>query len=220
MAIILLSLQGGNWGFNSLQARLLTSTIYVIFSNPSWLAQSSLGLDSCLPTPHPGLLGRRTIRLSREWHLSAPAHRSRAPLLWACILPSPLRPTRHMLPEAARNGGRAPFCRPWVTTRHCAFTHHGWLAGAQESSTSKVGSPGRERPEDLSILQGPLAHELLIYWKKGVWDLSSWEQKNEGKEAPLGLWQGTRVMHSRTQEPLPSLGTPTKAKNCSTGLSS
>ena len=166
-------LQGGNWRLSSLQARLLTSTIYIIFSNPSWLAQSSLGLGSCLPTPHPGLLGGRPVRLSYGQHLSAPAHRSRAPPLRACILPAPLRPTRHTLPEAARSSGRAHLCRPWVTTRHGALTHHGWFAGAQESSTSKVGAPGREWPEDLSILQGPLAHELLIYWKKGVWDLSS-----------------------------------------------
>ena len=35
----------------------------------------------------------------------------------------------------------------------------------------------------------------------------------------MELWQRTRARPSRAQEALPSLGTPNKAKPCSTGLS-
>ena len=121
--IISLSLQGGNWGLSSFQARLLTSTVYIMFSSPSELAHSSLGLDSGCPAPSCSA-GWHTIRLGDGQHLWAPAHRSRA--LPLCPLPAPLRATRHMLPEAASSSGRAHLCRPWVTTP--AFcSHTPWL---------------------------------------------------------------------------------------------
>lgn len=88
-----------------------------------------------------------------------------------------------------------------------APTHHGQFAGAWESSLSKMGAPGRVWPGDFSVLQ-VLRTQNISYWKNGVWDLSVQGQKSEGKEAPLGLWQRAGAMHPRTQESLPSFGTP------------
>lgn len=62
--------------------------------------------------------------------------------------------------------------------------------------------------QGISLSYRSLEHRILSYWKNGVWDLSVQGQKSEGKEAPLGLWQRAGAMHPRTQESLPSFGTP------------
>lgn len=38
---------------------------------------------------------------------------------------------------------------PGLVPQHFAPTHHGWFAGAQTSSPSKMGAPGRRQPADL-----------------------------------------------------------------------
>ena len=158
--IISLSLQGGNWGLSSFQARLLTSTIYTMFSSPSELAHSSLGLDLGSPAPSCSA-GWHAIRLSDGQHLWASAHRSHA--LPPHPLPAPLHATRHTLPEAARSRGRAHLCRPWVSAP--AFcSHTPWLVcGCTDWAAHLRWELLVEDSLRISILQGPLAHELINY---------------------------------------------------------
>lgn len=142
-------------------------------SQPAGTVECKAGL---VPSPfHPRLLGGRTIKMRYGQHLSAPAHRSCACpsghgpcsrdwklLLQLLFVPPDTRCLR--LPGAVGGhtsaGSGLP---PGVVLPHKC----GWSAGAQESSTSQMGAPGRGWTEDFCSLQGPLAQEMLSYWKKG-----------------------------------------------------
>lgn len=186
-----------------------------MFSSPSELPHSSLGLARASPAPSRSA-GWNTISLS-DGHVSEPQLTEAALCPSArCLLPS-VPPDTCCLRLPAAVGGHTS-AGPGLPPQRVAPTRHSWFAGAQDSSSSKIGAPGRRRPADLYPTESLRTRTAQLLEERGLgFELIG--QKSEQKEVPLEHWQRPRAMPSGAQEALPSLGTPNKAKPCSTGLS-
>ena len=185
-----------------------------MFSSPSELPHSPLGLARASPAPSRSV-GWHTISLS-DGHFSQPLLTDVLCPSARCLLPS-APPDTCCLRLPAAVGGHTS-AGPGLLPQRAAPTHHGWFAGAQDSSSSKMGVPGRRLPADLYPTGSLRTRTAQLLEERGLgFELIRTEKWAEG--GSLGTLAKAQSHASGAQEALPSLGTPNKAKPCSTGLS-